>query len=95
MQILLKPEQVEGKYFIHGRNTADDTKPSVDIEPLESDLHIVDRILRANRDSESLNKLRDQARDNKNEDGSWKLEDGLLLWKDRLFIPDDDPELQT
>ena len=42
MQILLKPEQVEGKYFIHGRNTADDTKPSVDIELLESDLHIVD-----------------------------------------------------
>ena len=42
MQILLKPEQVEGKYFIHGQNTADDTKPSVDIEPLESDLHIVD-----------------------------------------------------
>ena len=57
MQILLKPEQVEGKYFIHGWNTADDTKPSVDIELLESDLHIVDQILWVNWDSESLNKL--------------------------------------
>ena len=82
MQTLLKPEQVEREHFVHGRNTDNNTKPSVDIEPLESDLHIVDRILRANRDSESLNELRDQARDNKNEDGSWKLEDGLLLWKD-------------
>ena len=95
MQILLKPEQVEGKYFIHGQNTADNTKPSVDIELLESDLHIVDWILRVNQDSESLNKLWDQAQDNKNEDGSWKLEDSLLLWKDWLFIPDDDPELWT
>src|SRR5699024_9441586 len=76
MQILLKPEQVEGKYFAHGRNTADGTEPSADIEPLEPDIHIIDRILRANRDSGSLNELRDQARDNKNEDGNWKLEDG-------------------
>ena len=48
MQILLKPEQVEGKHFIHGQNTADDTKPSVDIELLESDFHIIDWILQAN-----------------------------------------------
>lgn len=95
MQILLKPEQVEGKYFIHGQNTADDTKPSVDIELLESDFHIVNWILWANQESSSLDKLQDQACNNKNEDWSWKLEDSLLLWKDWLLVPDDDPELQT
>ena len=93
MQILLKPEQVKGKYFIHGWNTADDTKPSVDIEPLESDFHIVDWILQANQESSFLDKLWDQACNNKNEDWSWKLEDGLLLWKDWLLVSDDNPEL--
>ena len=67
MQILLKLEQVEGKHFIHGWNTADDTKPSVDIEPLESDFYIVDQILQANQESSSLDKLQDWACDNKNE----------------------------
>ena len=86
MQILIKPENIE---------QAAKEDLSADIEPLDSDLHIVDRILRANRESSSLDELRDRARDNKNEDCSWKLEDGLLLWKDRLFIPDDDPELRT
>ena len=87
MQILPKPEQVERKHFIHGWNIADNTEPPADIEPLESDVHIVDQILWANQDSESLNELRDQAQDDKNEDGSWKLEDGLLLWKtDCLFL---------
>ena len=70
---------------------ADDTEPSADIKLLESDLHIIDWILWANQDSESLNELWDQAW--KNNNGSWKLEDGLLLWKDQLFIPDDEPEL--
>ena len=42
MQILLKLKQIEDKHFIYGWNTADDTKPSVDIEPLESDFHIID-----------------------------------------------------
>ena len=45
MQILLKPEQVEGKHFIHRWNMANDTKPSVNIELLESDFHIIDQIL--------------------------------------------------
>ena len=73
MQILIKPENIE---------QAAKEDLSADIEPLDSDLHIVDRILRANRESSSLDELRDRARDNKNEDCSWKLEDGLLLWKD-------------
>ena len=86
MQILIKPENIE---------QAAKEDLSTDIEPLDSDLHIVDQILQANQESSSLDELQDQAWDNKNEDCSWKLEDGLLLWKDWLFIPDDDPELQT
>ena len=93
MQILIKPEQVEGKYFIHGQNMANNTKPPTDIEPLESDLHIIDQILWTNWDSESLNEEQDQAWENN--DGNWKLDNSLLLWKDWLFVPDDDPELQT
>ena len=95
MQILLKSEQVEGKHFIHRWNTADNTEPPADIELLESDLHIIDWILWVNWDSESLNKIWDQAQDDKNKEGNWKLEDGLLLWKNWLFIPDDGPELWT
>ena len=86
MQILIKPENIE---------QAAKEDLSTDIEPLDSDLHIVDWILWANQESSSLDKLQDWAWDNKNEDCSWKLEDGLLLWKDWLFIPDDDPELWT
>ena len=68
MQILLKPEQVEGKHFIHRWNMANDTKPSVNIELLESDFHIINQILWANWESSSLDELWDQAHDNKNED---------------------------
>ena len=48
-----------------------------------------------NQETSSLDELWDQAHNNKNEDWSWKLEDSLLLWKDWLLVPDDDPELQT
>ena len=68
MQTLLKPEQVEREHFVHGRNTDNNTKPSVDIELLESDFHIVDWILWVNQESSSLDELQDQAHDNKNED---------------------------
>ena len=77
MQILLKPEQVERNYFIHGWKTADNTRPSADIEPLESDLHIVDWILQVNWNSESLRELWNQAQDDRED--NWKLEDDLLL----------------
>ena len=74
---------------------ADDTKPSVDIELLESDFYIINWILQVNWESSFLDELQDQACNNKNEDWSWKLEDSLLLWKDQLLVPDNDPELQT
>ena len=84
MQILIKPENIE---------QAAKEDLSTDIEPLDSDLHIADWILWVNWESSSLDELWDWAWDNKNEDWSWKLEDGLLLWKDWLLVPDDDPEL--
>ena len=86
MQILIKPENIK---------QAAKEDLSTDIEPLDLDLHIVDQILQANQESSFLDKLQDWAWDNKNKDCSWKLEDGLLLWKDWLFIPDDDPKLWT
>ena len=72
---------------------ANNTEPSANIEPLESDLHIVDQILQANQNSKSSRELQNQAQDDRED--NWKLEDDLLLWKDRLFVPDDNPELQT
>lgn len=52
MQILIKPENIE---------QAAKEDLSTDIEPLDSDLHIVDWILWANQESSSLDKLQDQA----------------------------------
>ena len=41
MQILLKPEQVEGKHLVHGRNMIEDIKPPADIEPIRlAGLHL-------------------------------------------------------
>ena len=71
---------------------ADDTKSLVNIELLEPDLYIVDQVLWVNQNSKFLTELQDQAQDNKKD--SWKLEDSLLLWKDWLFISNNDPELQ-
>ena len=52
MQILIKPENIE---------QAAKEDLSTDIEPLDSDLHIVDQILQANQESSSLDELQDQA----------------------------------
>lgn len=42
MQILIKLEQIDEEIFIYGWNTANNTEPSVELKPLELDLHIVD-----------------------------------------------------
>ena len=95
MQILIKPEQIDEEIFVHGQNTANNTEPSVELKPLESDLHIVDWVLWANQESSSLNEFWDQAWNDKDDDNDWKLEDGLLLWKNWLYVPDDDLILCT
>ena len=65
------------------------------MKPLESNLHVVDQVLRANQESTSMDELQEQGQSSNKSDKDWRLESGLLLWKDRLFIPDKDPELQT
>lgn len=64
----------------------------VDLAPVEEQqmdepLGLIDRILRANRTSESLEALRAQA---EAEDPEITLEDGLLLYDGRLVVPDVD-----
>ena len=56
------------------------------IEPYES-ITIVDRILQANRNSESLVEQRQYATENKEH---YSLEDGLVLFKGKLIVPDVD-----
>lgn len=65
---------------------------SVHMNALEPTLQIVDQVLKANRDSPTAEEHREKARGEK--DG-WTLQDGLLLKGNRLFIPNDDPELRT
>lgn len=80
-QILLKPESIEQPM---------ETNPI--IGALEPALHIVDCVLNANRTSTTAEEYREKARDGKDD---WTLQDGLLLRGNRLFVPDDDPELRT
>jgi hypothetical protein len=69
----------------------------MDILPVEGDtfdepISLVDRILRANRNSESLGALRAQALSE--EPGEFTLEDELLLHAGRLVVPKVDTSLQ-
>ena len=59
---------------------------------LDSTLQVVDEILQANRSSASLENHRQSAQ---TEDNKWRLEDGLLLYENRLHVPNDDSELRT
>ena len=95
MQILIKPEQFEGGGDVQGQELNDADWTSTEVKPLESNLHVVDRVLRANRESTSMDELRERGRSSNESDEDWRLESGLLLWKDRLFVPDEDPELRT
>ena len=62
------------------------------VAPIEPELHIVDRVLQANRTSPSLEEYREKA----GEEGSpWTLEDGLLLYHGKLEVPGDDLVLRT
>ena len=54
-------------------------------EELDEPIGLIDRILRANRDSPSLDALRAQA--SADEPSDFELEDGLLLHTGRLVVP--------
>ena len=95
MQILIKPEQFEGGGDVQGQELNDADQTSTEVKPLESNLHVVDQVLQANWESTSMDELRERGRSSNESDEDWRLESGLLLWKDRLFVPDEDPELRT
>jgi len=56
-------------------------------EILDKLMGLIDRILIANRTAESLKALRDQATEG---DPNLEIEDGLLLYQERLIVPDVD-----
>ena len=95
MQILIKPEQFEGSGDVQGQELNDADQTSTEVKPLESNLHVVDWVLWANQESTSMDELQEQGQSSNKSNKNWRLESGLLLWKDWLFIPDKDPELQT
>ena len=80
-QILLKPDSVEQPLELNG----------TEVNTLDLDLQVVDQILKANRES-AAKEYREKAREGADD---WNLQDGLLLKGNRLFVPDDDPELRT
>lgn len=61
------------------------------VNALEPTLQIVDQVLKANRGA-TAEEYRDKAQKGVDD---WTVQDGLLLKGNRLFVPDDDPELRT
>ena len=59
----------------------------IEAEELNEPIGLIDRITTANRTVESLNALRTQALTNNTD---LRLEDGLLLYRDRLIVSDTD-----
>ena len=76
-QILLKPEWLE-------EGVHPDNNKVLDLAPVDPQLHIVDRVLQANRESPSLDEAREKARQ---KNGDWALENGKLLFRGRLVVP--------
>jgi transposase InsO family protein len=84
----LRQDQLDPRIFQELRSAPDNTVASIDAELFIDSTTIVDRILRANRESESLAALRTQAA--RPEETEFQLRDGLLLYHDRLVVPDVD-----
>ena len=82
---LLQPDQLDPAIVAE----LPDDNEVLDIETgeLNEPTSLIDRITAANRTVESLNALRSQAHV---DDTDLKLEDGLLLYRDRLIVPDTD-----
>ena len=60
---------------------------AIEAEELHEPIGLIDQIITANRTADSLDALRAQAEAG-NDD--LKLEDGLLLYQDKLIVPDTD-----
>ena len=65
-----------------------------EIAPLQESIALIDRLLQANWEAPSLDALRAQAL-NSEGDGNFTLEEGLLLYNDRLVVPLGDQNLTT
>jgi hypothetical protein len=81
-QALLQPDQLDPAILEELHNTE---VSAIEAEELKESISLIDRIITANRTVESLGALRTQARVG---DTKLKLEDGLLLYQDRLIVPD-------
>jgi hypothetical protein len=79
-QALLQPSQIDPRITT-------ELAPIEDAESLRMEAYIVDRILTANRsDTPEMSRLRQEATDSTD----WKLENGLVQYKNRLYVPEND-----
>ena len=84
-QSLLRPEQLDPRILEELPYSAE--LAAIEISKLSGSRGLIDRLLAANRTIGSLEALRAQARLG---DKDLKLEDGLLLYQDKLIVPDQD-----
>ena len=82
---LLQPDQLD--LAILAELFKDNEVLDIEAGELNEPIGLIDRITAANRTVESLNALRTQAL---TDDTDLRLEDGLLLYQDRLIVPDTD-----
>ena len=69
------------------RNGIKGVESTVSVATLQDNLHIVDKLLQANRTNPELEPYREKAR---GPDEDWAMQDGLLLYNSRLAVPNDD-----
>ena len=81
---LLQPDQLDARIL----EELEEPPEIAALEDISESLDLVDRLLTANRTAESLETLRNRARNSERDD--LVLEDGLLLFQGRLMVPDID-----
>ena len=57
------------------------------IASMDQDLELMDKLLQGNRTDPKLESYREKA---KSESEDWTLEDGLVLYRNRLLVPEND-----
>lgn len=90
LQQLIKDNQFDPRILtdeLRLDTTSEKLVDAIDLAPIAPDLSIVARVLQANRNSKSLQPLRIQASKG---DPHFTLDEGLLLYQDRLIVPDTD-----
>ena len=81
---MLQPDQLDPAILAE---LPDNEVLDIEAGELHEPISLIDRIIAANRTVDSLNALRTQAHA---DDTDLRLEDGLLLYQDRLIVPDID-----